>query len=209
MKSLLLINSSVRQSGSITRQLSAEFVEKWRSEHPEGSVVVRDLALTPVPHLSEPVINAFFTPATHRSHEMNVVLKTSDELVDELLAADTIVIGAPMYNLAIPSGLKAWIDHIARAGRTFQYNAVDPEGLVRGKKVIVFVSTGGDFSQPPANKKDFVTPYMRAMLAFLGMTDVTFIVASGVAMGDAALTRAIKQGRARIEEISGGNCPSE
>ena len=202
MATVLHINSSVRQNGSLSRQLGAEFVAKWQEANPSGTVVTRDLAASPVPHLTEQMMGAYFTPAEQRTADQAHTIKTSDALVDELLAADTIVIGAPMYNFSVTSGLKAWIDHVARAGRTFKYGANGPEGLVSGKKVYVFVASGGVYSEGPAAAYDHVTTYLRSVLGFLGMTDVTFIVAEGVAMGEEAVAAAIAKSRARIEAIA-------
>jgi FMN-dependent NADH-azoreductase len=155
-----------------------------------------------VPHLTEQMLGAYFTPAEQRNAEQAFTIKTSDTLVDELLAADTIVIGAPMYNFSVTSGLKAWIDHVARAGRTFKYGANGPEGLVSGKKVIVFVATGGAYSEGPAAAYDHTTTYLRSVLGFLGMTDVTFVVAEGVAMGEEAVAAALAKSRAQIEALA-------
>ena len=202
MASLLHINSSVRQNGSLSRQLGAEFVAKWQEANPSGTVVARDLATSPVPHLTEQMMGAYFTPAEQRNADQAHTIKTSDALVDELLAADTIVIGAPMYNFSVTSGLKAWIDHVARAGRTFKYGASGPEGLVSGKKVYVFVASGGVYSEGPAAAYDHVTTYLRSVLGFLGMTDVTFIVAEGVAMGEQAVAAAIAKSRTSIAAIA-------
>ncbi|MYM37535.1 FMN-dependent NADH-azoreductase [Duganella sp. FT50W] len=202
MTTILHIDSSVRGSASLTRQLSGEFVAKLRAANPAAGVVTRDLASNPVPHLTEAMIGAFFTPADQRSAEQAATVQTSDTLVDELFAADTLVIGAPMYNFSISSGLKAWIDHIARAGRTFQYGANGPEGLVTGKKVVVVVASGGVYSEGPAAAYDHVTTYLRAALGFLGMTDVTFVVAEGVAMGEAAVSNAQAKARAQIAAIA-------
>jgi len=202
MANILHINSSVRSTGSLSRQLGAEFVAKLQAADASTTVVSRDLAATPVPHLSELVMGAYFTPAEQRNAEQAHAIKTSDTLVDELLAADTIVIGAPMYNFSVTSGLKAWIDAIARAGRTFQYGANGPEGLATGKKVYVFIASGGVYSQGPASGYDHLTTYLRSVLGFLGMTDVTFIVAEGVAMGEEAVTAAVAKSRSQIEAIA-------
>ncbi len=202
MATVLHINSSVRQNGSLSRQLGGEFVAKWQAANPDGTVVTRDLAASPVPHLTEQMMGAYFTPAEQRNADQAHTIKTSDALVDELLAADTIVIGAPMYNFSVTSGLKAWIDHVARAGRTFKYGANGPEGLVHGKKVIVFVASGGVYSEGPAAAYDHVTTYLRSVLGFLGMTDVTFVVAEGVAMGEEAVAAAVAKGRSKIDAIA-------
>jgi len=198
MANILYINSSVRSEGSLSRQLSSEFVAKLKAGN---TVVERDLAANPVPHLTEQMMGAFFTPAEQRNAEQAFVVKTSDQLVDELLAADTIVIGAPMYNFSVPSTLKAWIDHVARAGRTFQYGANGPEGLVKGKKVYVFIASGGAYSEGPAAAYDHLTTFLRTFLGFIGLTDVTFIRAEGVAMGEQAVADAIAKSRKSIDEL--------
>ena len=202
MAKVLHIDSSVRSTGSLTRQLGGEFIAKLKAADPSTTVVTRDLATSPVPHLTEQMLGAYFTPAEQRNAEQAFVIKTSDTLVDELLAAVTIVIGAPMYNFSVTSGLKAWIDHVARAGRTFKYGANGPEGLVSGKKVIVFVATGGAYSEGPAAAYDHTTTYLRSVLGFLGMTDVTFVVTEGVAMGEEAVAAALAKSRAQIEALA-------
>lgn len=201
MANVLYINSSVRSSGSLSRQLSGEFIAKWTAANPADTVVERDLAANPVPHLTEEMMGAFFTPAEQRNADAAYAVKVSDLLVDELLAADVLVIGAPMYNFSVPSTLKAWIDHIARAGRTFQYTATSPEGLVKGKKAYIFVASGGVYSEGPATGYDFLTTYLRTALGFIGITDITFIRTEGVAMGDEAVAGAIAKSRAAIEEL--------
>ncbi|NYE62315.1 FMN-dependent NADH-azoreductase [Duganella sp. 1224] len=202
MTTILHIDSSVRSAGSLTRQLGAEVIAKLQAATPGAKVVTRDIVSHPLPHLTEQLIGAYFTPAEQRNAEQAHAITTSDALVDELLAADTIVIGAPMYNFSITSGLKAWIDHIARVGRTFQYGANGPQGLVTGKKVIVVVASGGVYSQGPAAAYDHVTTYLRAALGFLGMTDVSFVVAEGVSMGEAAVAQAQAKARAQIDAIA-------
>ncbi len=202
MTTILHIDSSVRSQGSLTRQLGAEVIAKLQAAHPGASVVTRDIVSQPLPHLTEQVIGAYFTPAEQRNAEQAYAIKTSDALVDELLAADTIVIGAPMYNFSITSGLKAWIDHIARVGRTFQYGANGPQGLVTGKKVIVVVASGGVYSEGPAAAYDHVTTYLRATLGFLGMTDVSFVIAEGVSMGEEAVAKAQTKARTQIDAIA-------
>lgn len=201
MATVLHINSSVRNTGSLSRQLGGEFIAKWQAAHPSDTIVTRDLAAAPVPHLNEQLIGAFFTPPDQRNADQAHALQASDALVGELLAADTIVIGAPMYNFSVTSGLKAWIDHIARVGRTFQYGANGPVGLVTGKKVYVFIASGGVYSQGPAAGYDHLTTYLRAALGFLGMTDVTFIVAEGVSKGEEAVAAAIAKSRTDINAI--------
>jgi FMN-dependent NADH-azoreductase len=201
MANVLYINSSVRTSGSLSRQLSSEFVSKWKAAHPADNIVERDLATSPVPHLTEEMMGAFFTPAEQRSAEQAQTVKLSDTLVDEVEAADVIVIGAPMYNFSVPSTLKAYIDHIARAGRTFKYGANGAEGLLKNKKVVVFTASGGVYSEGPASGFDFLATYLRAVLGFLGITDISFIRAEGVAMGEQAVADTLAKSRKSIDEI--------
>ena len=201
MATLLHIDSSVRYSGSVSRQLGGEFVAKWKAAHPADTIVTRDLAANPAPHLTEQLMGAFFTPPAQRNADQAHAIKGSDALVDELLAADTIVIGAPMYNFSVTSGLKAWIDNIARVGRTFSYGANGPQGLVTGKKVYVFVASGGVYSEGPGAAYDHLTTYLRAVLGFLGMTDITFVLAEGVSKGEEAVATAIAKGRNDIDAI--------
>src|SRR5471032_2493169 len=149
MSNVLYINSSVRNSGSLSRQQSAAFIAKWQAAHPSDTIVTRDLTTNPVPHLTEQMMGAFFTPAEARNADQAHTIKISDTLVDELIAADVVVIAAPMYNFSVPSTLKAWIDHVARVGRTFKYGANGPEGQLGGKKVYVFTASGGVYSEGP------------------------------------------------------------
>lgn len=201
MTKLLYLNSSVRNNGSVSRLLSSEFVSKWKAANPTSSVVERDLASNPVPHLTEQMMGAYFTPADQRSPEQISTVKLSDDLVAELLAADVIVIGAPMYNFSVSSTLKAWIDHVARAGLTFQYGANGPEGLVKGKKVYIFTSRGGVYSTGPAKAMDFHETYLRAALGFLGLSDITFVHSEGLAMGDEAVNTAMSGSRHAIDSL--------
>lgn len=201
MSTLLHINSSVRSRGSASRQLTAEFVQKWKASHPDGRVVERDLAAQPVPHLTEQTIGAFFTPAEARNAEQAYAVKLSDQLVAELTAADVIVIGAPMYNFSVSSALKAWIDHIARAGVTFKYTESGPVGQLTGKKVIVFTSRGGVYSHGPAKSMDFHETYLRGVLGFVGLTDVTFVHTEGLALGETAASDAFAKTRTAMDEL--------
>jgi FMN-dependent NADH-azoreductase len=151
--------------GSISRQLTAEFLEKWKAAEPGAKIIERDLAAHPLPHLTEQTLGAFFTPAEQRSPEQARAAQLSDQLVAELAAADVVLIGAPMYNFSISSGLKAWIDHVARAGVTFKYTESGPVGLLKGKKVYVFTSRGGVYSQGPAKVMEFHETYLRGVWA--------------------------------------------
>src|ERR1700682_2682391 len=171
---LLQIDSSARTS-SVTRRLTAKFAEEWRKNHPDGEVFRRDLCTTILPQITDDwnathLEESKLTPA-HRSY-----LSTSDELIEELEAADMVVIGAPMYNFSIPSSLKAWIDQIVRLGKTVAYGPNGPQGLLARKKVVVINSRGGAYEKGTAKEAfDFQEPYLRHILGFLGLTDVTFI----------------------------------
>ena len=198
MSTLLHIDSSARLNGSITRQLSAAYVEQWQAKNQGGKVVQRDLATSDIPHISEALLGAYFTPADQRSAEQQSIIALSDKLVDELLAADTLVIGIPMYNFAPPSAFKAWIDHVCRAGRTFSYTDKGPVGLVTGKRAIVILSRGGVYSEGPAQALDFQGTYIRSVLGFIGITDVELVIAEGVAMGEEKSKQAIAQAQEQI-----------
>lgn len=202
MTTILHINSSVRSTGSISRQLSGEFVQKLQAAHQGARVVERDLAKDPVPHLSEQMIAAYFTPADQRSEAQAHTVQLSDSLVTELMAADIVVVGAPMYNFSVSSTLKAWIDHVARAGMTFKYNEQgQPVGLVQGKKFFVFTSRGGVYSSGPAKALDFHETYLRGVLGFLGISDVSFIHTEGVAMGEDAVNSAMTNSRNAMDAL--------
>jgi FMN-dependent NADH-azoreductase len=201
MANILFINSSARSTGSISRQLTGEFIDQLKAAQPGSTVVERDVAAHPIPHLDEKMLDAFFTPAEQRSTEQQALASISETLIAEVKAADTIVIGAPMYNFSITSTLKAWIDHVARAGVTFKYTETGPVGLIQGKQVYVFTSRGGVYSEGPAKAMDFHETYLRAVLGFIGMTDVTFIHSEGLGMGEAAVAKAIEQTRQTIGSL--------
>jgi len=183
---LLRVDSSARRN-SISRQLTGHFVEAWQQEHPDGTVIERDLAVTSLPHITDEWVQAIHTNAESLSPEQKQVLQLSDALVEELVRADTIVIGAPMYNFAIPAPLKAWIDQVVRIGKTVLFGAAGPQGLLKGKKVFVITSRGGAFRPgTPTERFDYQEPYLRHILAFIGLTDVTFIHAENQRPGEQA-----------------------
>jgi len=193
MKILHLI-SSPRGEASFSIKLGNAIVEKLVAANPDSTVKTHNLLNTPFPHLEEAHLNSFFTPAENHTPEQKSAIKHSDDAIAELQEADTIVIGAPLYNFNIHSTLKAWIDHVARAGKTFSYSEAGPEGLVKGKKVYVAISSGGVYTEGPYKAYDFIEPYLRAVLGFLGMTDITFYRVEGVnmpALKDTALEKAI------------------
>lgn len=201
MSTLLHINSSIRKQGSVSRMLSREFIDKWKTAHPQDVLIERDLAINPAPHLTEQVMGAAFTPEAQRSPSQVQDVIEADAMIAELMSADVIVIGAPMYNFSVSSSLKAWIDHVARAGATFTYTENGPVGLAVNKKVFVFTARGGVYSQGPASAMDFHETYLRAVLGFIGLTDVTFIHSEGLAMGDAAVESALAGSRSTIGQL--------
>lgn len=168
-RTVLHIDASARGAGSITRELSARAVEKLGAER----VIYRDLA-QPLPQINEAWIGANFTPEDQRDAVQRDTLALSDALVAELKQADLLVIGLPVYNFAIPASLKAWVDQVARAGVTFRYTENGPEGLLRGKRAVLVVASGGT---PVGSEIDFATGYMRHMLGFMGITEVQIIAA--------------------------------
>ena len=190
MRTLLQLSTSLFSHEGQSSRLADQFVAEWREANPDGDVVARDLARTPVPHLTGERFQAFLTKPEDRTDAQRADAQVSDALVEELRRADTLVIGLPMYNFGVPSTLKAYFDHVARAGITFRYTANGPEGLLKGKKVYVFATRGGLYA---GTAKDTQTAYVRDFLAFLGMTDVEFVYAEGLAMGDAVRNPALEK----------------
>jgi FMN-dependent NADH-azoreductase len=183
---LLQIDSSARAS-SVTRRLTAKFAEDWGRTHPAGEVIQRDLSATTFPQITD-AWNATHLEDSKLTPAQRSYLSTSDELIEELRAADIVVIGAPMYNFSIPSSLKAWIDQIVRLGKTVGYGPNGPQGLLTQKKVVVITSRGGAYEKGTAREAfDFQEPYLRHILGFIGLTDVTFIHAENQAREEAAV----------------------
>ena len=196
MKSVLVINSSAAREGSVSRALVEEAVARILDANPFASVVRRDLGETPVPHLTVATLDGVRgTPATDAEHRARAL---SDELLAELRAADTIVIGAPMYNFGVATSLRSWFDYVLRAGETFSYSTAGPKGLLAGKRAIVIESRGGLYSEGPASAIDFQEPYLRHLLGFMGITDVTFVHAEKIGYGPEARTAALVQAKSRI-----------
>ena len=198
MNTLLHIDSSARLTGSISRRLTTRFVDEWRERHADGRVITRDLARITLPHIDESMIGAYFTPSDQRSEAQRATLTLSETLTDEFLAADTIVIGVPMYNFTLPSSLKAWIDHIVRLGRTFAYAEGGAKGLAQGKRVVVIFTRGGVYSDGPMQAMDFQTGYLRSIFGFIGVSEVEFVTAEGIAYGEESTQKAIAQAEDRL-----------
>src|SRR5205809_3239078 len=193
MKTLLQIKSSIFSDGGQSSRLAERFVAAWRESNPHGRVIVRDLALEPVPHLDAARFGAFLTKPGERNAAQQAVIEHSDALIDELRRAEVIVLGLPMYNFGLPSTLKAYFDHVARAGATFRYTEKGAVGLLTGKKVYVFTARGGLYAGTP---RDTQTPYVRDILAFLGMADIAFIHGKGLASSEGSMEPAAARPRA-------------
>ena len=199
MKTLLQLNTSLFSNQGQSSRLGDAFVAEWKAFNPHGAVIARDLATNTVPHLTAERFQAFLAKPEDRTLAQRKVVNESDALIDELQRADTIVIGLPMYNFGVPSTLKAYFDHIARAGVTFRYTEKGPEGLLKGKKAYVFATRGGLYVGTPL---DTQTAYVRDFLRFLGIDDVEFIYAEGLAMGDAKRDVALAEAGATIRAIA-------
>jgi FMN-dependent NADH-azoreductase len=181
MATLLQIDTSPLAS-SISRELTREFVSNWKSAHPTGEVIARDLSANPPQPVDQAWVYSVFTPEDALRPEQNALLTYSDQAIAELKRADEYVIGVAMHNFSIPSVLKLWIDQIARRGHTFSYGAEGPKGLLSGKKATILVATGGLYDAgTPYAAYNFIDPYLRTILGFLGITDVKFVTAGGTA----------------------------
>ncbi len=200
MKTLLQIDSSLFSGNGQSSQLARAFTQRWQELHAEGRVVSRDLAREEIPHLTAERFQAFLAKPEERTPEQHAVAGYSQALIDELQAADVLVLGLPLYNFGVPSQLKAYFDHVARAGITFRYTANGPEGLLKGKKAYVFATRGGLYAGTP---RDSQTAYVRDFLAFLGVTEVEFIYAEGLAMGEAPKTASLAAAQDAITRIVG------
>lgn len=199
---VLSIETSPLGDYSVSRKLTAKILSELKAKHPATQVVARDLAASPLPHLDGMTVGAFFTPPDQRSEAQNTALNLSDTCVDELIAADLIVIGAPMWNFGIPSSLMAWIDHIVRVGRTFHYGAAGPESLLpSGKKVIIASSRGGVYTSGPMQALDHQETYLKTALGFIGLHDVAIVRAEGVAKGEEAVKSAMTIADAQLTDI--------
>lgn len=187
---LLHIDSSALGGHSVSRQLSADIVAELKRQHAGVEVTYRDLAARTLPH---------WTPLADAAHPDAVL---GNEVLEEFLAADVVVIGAPMYNFGIASQLKAWLDRVLIAGKTFRYGANGPEGLAGDKQVIIASSRGGMYSSGPGTAMDFQEPYLRAVLGFIGIGAPQFVRAEGLAMGDERKTQAIKLAQESIGTLS-------
>ena len=199
MSCVLIIESSARQQDSVSRQLTRDFIEQWQAAHPADSISVRDLAVNPVPHLDANLLGGWMKPQEQRSSDELQALARSNELTDEVLAADVLVLAAPMYNFAIPSTLKAWLDHVLRAGITFKYTPTGPQGLLTGKRAFVLTARGGLHAGAVTDHQE---PYLRQVLGFIGIHDVTFIHAEGLNMSGDFHEKGLNQAKAQLAAVA-------
>ncbi len=203
MTRLLQIKSSLFDDPThqgVSSQLSDELVAALQKQDASLQLTVRDFSRQPVPYLDRDWLLALSTPAAQRSLEQADKIAYSDAVIAQVQAADILVIGVPMYNFAVPAMLKSWTDHLARAGVTFRYTATGPQGLLGNKKVILVMSTGGQHAE---GVTDFMRPYLRTILGFMGLNDITEVVAEGLNMGDAPREDGLRKARAQIQNLVG------
>ncbi len=199
MKTLLQIRSSIFSNGGQSSRLAERFVARWRASNPGGRVIVRDLAKEPVPHLDAARFGAFLAKPEERTPAQQAVVDYSDALIGELKRADVVVLGLPMYNFGVPSTLKAYFDHVARVGETFKYTEKGPVGLLTGKKVYVFAARGGMYAGTP---NDTQTPFIRTFLSFIGMSDIEFVYAEGLAISEASKQQSLARAEAAVDALA-------
>ena len=199
MSTLLQINASLFSNNGQSSRLADKFVAAWQAQNPDGQVVVRDLATDPVPHLDGERFLSFLAKPEERSAQQQAVVDFSDALIAQIKDADAIAMGLPMYNFGIPSTLKAYFDHIARAGVTFRYTENGPVGLLGGKKVYIFAARGGLYA---GTAKDSQTTYVRDFLNFIGLSDVEFVYAEGLNMGEERKNAALDSAQQQLERLA-------
>jgi FMN-dependent NADH-azoreductase len=206
MSTLLIINSSPR-SNSISRRLTRHFAQEWKARRPDSRIIERDLTVDSLPFVDEQWIHASYTAPAQRTPQQQQALALSDALIEELMAADVIVLGVPMHNFSIPAPLKAWIDLVVRAGKTFSYSDKGPQGLLpAGKRVVAIVSRGGVYDEAQAEaSSDFQVPYLRHLLRFVGLKDLTVIAADkqgfGTEVAEQSVDNAVQKLSALAEHL--------
>jgi FMN-dependent NADH-azoreductase len=198
MTTILKINSSIYSADGQSSRLAAQFVDALREREPGVRVIERDLAQDPIPHLDAARFGAFLAKSEERTAEQQAIVRFSDQLIDELRQADVIVLGVPMYNYGIPTQLKSWFDHIARAGVTFKFTDRGAVGLLPGKKAVVFATRGGLYA---GTANDHQAPHLRQFLGLLGISDVEFVYAEGIAMGPQHREASLAQARAALQNL--------
>ena len=206
MTNILIIDSAATGEASVSRKLTDAAEQTIRRRDPSARIVRRDIGRSPIPHLTEETVPAIRAGLVE-SEAAGEALALSNILIDEIKAADVIVIGAPMYNFGMPSTLKAWFDHVLRARVTFRYTDAGPEGLLKGKKAIVVEARAGLYSEGPAAVMDSQEPHLRNLLGFMGIEDVTFVRAEKLAFGPEAAAAAVADAIAEIESLAEAQLP--
>jgi FMN-dependent NADH-azoreductase len=200
---LLHIDASPRGPRSKSRELGRKFLDAWKAAHPDSRIVSRDVGHEPPPFVTEAWVEGAFAPPTEQSAEARAAIAVSNAYIDELAAADHVVITTPIYNLSLPAALKAWIDQIVRVGRTFAKTSKGFEGLVTGKRVVIVAASGSDFRpNTPGAAYNFLEPYLRAIFGFIGITDVTFVYAHSLASDETTATRAVAEAVATLDQLA-------
>ncbi|MCG8517563.1 FMN-dependent NADH-azoreductase [Marinobacter sp. CA1] len=199
MKNILVITASIFGQNGQSSQLVNQTLDKLTRQHPDATVTIRDLAKNPVPHLDAERFGAFLAAQDEPTADQADVLAFSDALIEELKQADAVILGVPMYNFGVPSVLKAYFDHIARAGITFRYTENGPVGLLADRPVYVLAARGGIYA---GTANDSQTPFLRSFLGFLGLTSVEFVYAEGLNMGDDQKTSALDQAGTEIDALT-------
>jgi Acyl carrier protein phosphodiesterase len=202
MSSILLVTSSTRGAESLSTRIANELVARLQERDPSVELVRHDLGDDPIPHLDAVTTSAIRKAPSDRNSSEKDAAARSDALVAELLAADTVVLATGLINFNIQSGLKSWIDNVARAGLTFTYTSEGPKGLATGKKVYVVLAAAGVYSEGPAAAMNHAVPYLKTVLGFMGMTDVEVITVEGTAFGDEAAAKAVQVAQARVSELA-------
>jgi FMN-dependent NADH-azoreductase len=202
MSKILVLTASPRGERSVSRALTTQFAQLWAQAHPEDTVLLRDIGHHPVPHVTEPWVVGAFAPPEAQNAESKAAIAVSDQLVEEFLGADRYIFGVPMYNLNIPSTFKAYIDQIVRAGKTFAVGPNGYEGLVKDKKALFITSSGGSYySGSPMASYNFQEPYLRAIFGFIGVTDVQFVPADSLNMGEDAAKLSREKAEGNLKEL--------
>lgn len=199
MSNVLVIESSARQQGSVSRRLAGEFIERWKAANPADQVVVRDVAANPLPHLDLDLLGGWMKPVEEQSDAEKAADARSRALIAELQAADVVVLTAPMYNFGVPSTLKAWVDHVCRAGVTFRYTENGPVGLLDGKRGVVVSARGGIHAGQP---HDHVEPYLVSVLKFIGISEVDCVHAEGINLGAELAEKGVSAARDALQAVA-------
>jgi FMN-dependent NADH-azoreductase len=200
MNRILVLQTSARQTGSMSREYTQRLVGSLQTKHPAAEIVVRDLGAEPIPHLDETLLGGWMKPEDEKTDAERAAAARSQMLIDELFAADTLVIGSAMYNFGITSTLKSWLDHVLSAGRTFRYTENGPVGLAGGRKVYVVTARGGRYTDSPMDHQE---PYLRSALGFIGLDDIEFIHVEGQAMGEQEAAKGREEAARAIDSLFG------